>query len=146
MVAENLHRAELNPIQEAEFLKKWERLLRKRTKAVQVALPGGRQPHDKGITKVAKALGMSREKVRRLRVIGNISAKAMAAAEKAGLGRNRKALIKVGKEKTPNKQLQKVRELSELGSVTRPRGEWLVKRQLKRLTRELNAASGFKKE
>lgn len=145
-IAENLHRAELRPSEEAESLKEWERLLRKRTKAVQDAQPGGRQPHDRGITKTAKALGMSRENVRRLRTIGNISKKARAAAEEAGLSLNKEALIKIGKGKTPKAQLEKVRELAESHEAPPRRGAFIEQRQVKRLKTEFKAARQFRTE
>ena len=55
--AENLHRAELTPIEHADVQRRWERQLQKRDKAAQRAQPGGRQPNDKGISRTAKSLG-----------------------------------------------------------------------------------------
>lgn len=145
-VAENFHRAELQPFEQAKFLKDWERLLKKRARDVQDAQPGGRQPYDKGLSGTAKALGMSRESVRRLRTIGEISKEAQAAADKAGLGDNKGALVKIGKAKTPKAQLEKVRELVKAREAPPRRGRWLEKKQVKRLNQAFKKAKSFKRE
>jgi ParB-like chromosome segregation protein Spo0J len=145
-IAENLHRAELQPQEEAELLKQWERLLKKQDKAVQGARPGGRQPHDKGVSSTAKALGMSREKVRRLRRIGTISKEVRVAANQAGLGSNKEALAKIGKEKTGKAQLEKVRELSRAKEPSRHQDERRKKTQMKRLNRAFKKATSFRRE
>ncbi len=142
-IAENLHRAELQPFEEAAALKEWERVLRKRTDAAQAAQPGGRQPHDKGISKTAKALGMSREKTRQLRRIANISALAQAAAKKAGLDRNREALVKIGKARTPKAQLEKVHDLAKQKKNARHES-WSDRRQLRKLKKTFKAAGEFR--
>ena len=93
----------------------------------------------------AKALGMSPESVRRLRTIGEISKEAQAAADKAGLGDNKGALVKIGKAKTPKAQLEKVRELVKAREAPPRRGRWLEKKQVKRLNqafKKQNHSSG----
>jgi ParB/RepB/Spo0J family partition protein len=112
-LAENLHRAELTAIQRAEFIEDWEKLLKKRDQDAQVAHPGGRQPHDKGNSATAKALGTSRDDVRRAKAIANISPKAKATAKAEGLGDNKSALLKVAKEKGEKAQVKKVRQLAQ---------------------------------
>lgn len=146
MIAENLHRAELRPQDEAKLLKEWERLLRKQSKAVRGAQPGGHQPHDRGISKTAKSLGTTREKVRRMRTIGNISKEASAAAEEAGLGLNKEALIEIGTAKTPKAQLEKVRELTKSKAARPRRGALREQKQVKRLKTEFKAARQFRAE
>ena len=51
----------------------------------QVAPPGGRQPKDIGIKKAARALGLTREEVRRAKAIAGIIAEAKAQARELGL-------------------------------------------------------------
>jgi ParB/Sulfiredoxin domain len=133
-LAENLHRAELQPIEEARALRKWEQLTKSRGKDVQKAQPGGRQPHDKGISKSAKRLGLSRERVRRLRVIGMIHPDAQSSLEKAGLQQNKAALIKIGKVKGRRGQLRKIEELVQSENAPR-RGDYLLKKRLQELNR-----------
>jgi ParB family chromosome partitioning protein len=145
-IAENLHRGDLTKLQRAENIKKWDELIRKRGKGGQVAQPGGRQPHDKGHSKTAKQLGISREAVRRSKKIAGISPKAKTAAKAAGLSDNQAALLKVEKESTPEGQTKKVHELANSKQASRrhalPPDE--VK-QLKVLKKAYARARKFKK-
>ena len=111
-LAENLHRAELTAIQRSEFIKEWEKLLKERPHGARVAHPGGSQPHDKGNSATAKALGTSRDEVRRAKAIAGISPKAKAVARAEGLGNNQSALLKVAKEKSKKAQIRKVHQLA----------------------------------
>jgi ParB/RepB/Spo0J family partition protein len=61
---ENLYRTDLTALQHAEDLAELIELVQA-DKDGQVAHPGGKQPHDRGISRAAKALGFSREEVRR---------------------------------------------------------------------------------
>jgi len=142
-LAENLHRAELQPFEQARALKQWKQLTESRGKGVQKAQPGGKQPHDKGISKTAKRLGVSRERVRRLHVIGRIKPDAQAALEKAGLHRNKALLIKVGKVKGRRAQLRKIEELARAHNAP-PRGAWIVKKGLRVLNRAFQKARRFR--
>ena len=90
------------------MVKKWDELIKKRAKGAQVAQPGGRQPHDKGLSKTAKQLGISREEVRRSKKIAGISPKAKTAAKNVGLDDNQAALLKAAKESTPKGQIKTV--------------------------------------
>ena len=110
---ENLHRAELTALQRANTTKKWEELLKNRTND-QVDTPkGGRQPGDKGLSKTAKRLGTTRESIRRRRAVANLSRRVQKAAKKAGLDDNEAALLKIAREKTPEAQQKKIRELAK---------------------------------
>jgi ParB-like chromosome segregation protein Spo0J len=80
MIAENVHRANLTKLQRSEAIAQWGKLIKKPPGDGQVAHPGGDQPSDKGINKVAKGLDLSRESVRRATRIAGISASAKAAA------------------------------------------------------------------
>jgi ParB-like chromosome segregation protein Spo0J len=112
-LSENLHRAELTAIQRSDFIQQWERLFKQRTKAAQVAQPGGRQPHDRGTSRTAKALGTNRDEIRRARAIASISPRAKAAAEAAGLANNKAALLAVSKEDGARAQVKKVHALAK---------------------------------
>ncbi len=112
-VAENLHRANLSALERSEQVAEWRRLKKEKRKAGQTALPGGRQPSDRGVSRAAKELAVSREEVRRSDIIAGIAPKAKKAAEAAGLGDNQGALLKIAKESTPEEQLDKVRKLTK---------------------------------
>jgi ParB family chromosome partitioning protein len=144
--AENLFRAELQPFEQAENLKEWKRLLKKQADGVQDAQPGGRQPHDKGISGTAKAFDMSREKVRGLQWIGSIPKVVQAAANKAGLGSNKEALIKIAKIKTQAAQLEKVRQLAAAKEPPRRQDGQRGRKQIKRLIRAFKKAKSFRRE
>src|SRR5215831_18098676 len=59
-------RAELTPLQYAEDMTELAQIVLDSAKGGQLAHPGGKQPHDLGISRAAKALGLTRDKVRRL--------------------------------------------------------------------------------
>jgi ParB-like chromosome segregation protein Spo0J len=112
-IAENLHRSDLTALQRAEHVAKWKRLVQKLDGDAQAAQPGGRQPKDKGISRTANKLGITRETVRRSQAIAKISPKAKAAAKKRGLDQNQAALLKVAEENTGAAQVQKVKKLAK---------------------------------
>jgi ParB/RepB/Spo0J family partition protein len=109
--AENLDRADLTALERAEAVAQRAKDVAK--KAAQDAHPGGRQPHDKGVSKAAKAIGVSRDNIRRSKTIAAISFAAKAAAKDAGLTDNEAALLKIAKEQTPKAQVRKVRDLAK---------------------------------
>jgi ParB-like chromosome segregation protein Spo0J len=145
-IAENLHRADLKKLQRAEYVKKWDELIKKRAKGGHFAQPGGRQPTDKGLSKTAKQLGISREAVRRSKKIAGISPKAKTAAKTAGLDDNQEALLKVAKESTPEGQTKKVKELANRKHASRRRSLPPDEvKQLKALKKAYASALKFKK-
>ena len=81
--SENLYRAELRVLERAEAIDEMRQLIQQ--KGGQVAPPGGRQPKDIGIKKAARALGLTREEVRRAKAIAGIIAEAKAQARELGL-------------------------------------------------------------
>ena len=111
--AENLHRAGLTALQRAKAIQRWERLLKERETGEDKILKGGHQPGDKGLSKTAKRLGVTRETVRRSRGLASLSPKAEKAAETTGLDRNEFALLKVAKQPTSSGQVKKVHELAK---------------------------------
>jgi ParB-like chromosome segregation protein Spo0J len=146
LISENLHRADLTKLQRAELVNKWDRLIKERAKGVQVAHPGGHQPTDKGLSKTAKQLGVSREEVRRSKKIAGISPKAKTAAKTAGLDDNQTALLKVAKESSPKGQTKKVHELANSKQASRRRSLPPDEaKQLKALKRAFERAPRFKK-
>jgi ParB family chromosome partitioning protein len=107
-IAENLWRVELTVLERAELIEEWTQLIKE--KVGQVAHPGGFQPNDQGISRAAKELGLTRELVRRSKVIAGISPEAKAAAKAGRLSDNQKALLDIAKQPTLEAQVKKVRE------------------------------------
>jgi hypothetical protein len=93
--AENVYRAEPRVLERAEYIDEMRQAILQ--EGGQVAPPGGRQPRDAGIKKAAKALGFTREDVRRCKAIAGISAEAKAEARKLGLDDNQDALLQIAK-------------------------------------------------
>ena len=121
-VAENLHRIGLTKLQRAEAIAKWAQLVNELDdKDVQVAQPGGKQPKDKGISKVAKQLGVTRETVRRSTEIARLSPSAKVAIEATGLDNNDDAMLKAAKEQ-PKAQVARVAELAAKSKAA-PKGK-----------------------
>ena len=110
-LAENAHRADLTTLQRAEHTVEWDRLVQERAKDGQLARPGGRQPKDRGISKSAKRLGLSREEVRRARSIATITSEAKAKIIELKLDRKQSALLEIGKEDTAADQIAKAEEI-----------------------------------
>ena len=112
-VVENYDRAELTALQRAEYTVERERLFYQLREGVQNAQPaGGRQPKDKGLSKVAKGLGISREELRRARSIAAMSPEAKAKIVELKLDRKQSALLEMAKESTPADQINKAEEIA----------------------------------
>lgn len=87
-ISENLHRAELSPVERAEHIDEWRRLTVE--KVGQVAPPaGGAQPADKGHRKTADALGVTRETVRRAEAIAALPNEVRQQAKAEGWSQQR---------------------------------------------------------
>ena len=108
-IAADLFRDDLTVLQQAEFLKDWLAITHK--KGWQSAKPGGLQPHDKGLSKAAKVLKLSRRMVGRLETIGDLSVEVKAAIKAAKLDNSQKSMLAIAKEGTDEKQVKKVEEL-----------------------------------
>jgi ParB-like chromosome segregation protein Spo0J len=111
-LAENLFRSDLTVLERAESIDEWLRLVEEKRNAGQAAHPGGKQPHDRGISGAARELNITREEVRRAGKIAGISADAKAEARQTGLADNQTALMDIAKEQKPESQTNKVRELA----------------------------------
>ena len=118
-ISEDVYRAELSVLDRAEHINELCALIGK--KGVQVAPPGGKQPHDRGIKKAAKALGFSKDDVRRSMIISEMSAKAKEEARTLELDDNQAALLEVARLSTPEAQLKAVRRIDEEKRAARDR-------------------------
>lgn len=128
-ISENLHRSELTPLEQAQHVEEWRRLtLAEEAKGRQVAAPlgetakvkaGGAQPHDKGIAKTAKALGMSERSVSRAVKIASLSPEAVEVAKSTGMDKNSRALLKAAEQ--TNNAAEQVRILHQQAERARSR-------------------------
>ena len=112
-IEENLSRAELTVLERAEHIEERRELSSAKERGGQLAPPGGHQPKNSGIKKTAAALGITREEVRRSKVIAGLSAKAKEEVRKLGLDDNQAALLAIAKEQTASGQLRAVKEIAE---------------------------------
>ena len=118
-ISENIYRAELTAMERAEYINELRALMR--NKVGQAAPPGGKQPKDIGINKAAKALGFTKEEIRRSKAIAGISAKAKEAAKTVGLDNNQEALLEIAKLPTPETQCKAVQAIDERKRAARAR-------------------------
>jgi hypothetical protein len=116
--AENLYRAELTALDRAERIDLLRTLFLKNAEVGQPAPPGGRQPNYAGS---AKALGLTREDVRRSKRIVGISREAKAKVREFGLEDNQGALLTIAKQLTPKMQLRVIDAIVERKRAARAR-------------------------
>lgn len=126
-IAENLHRAGLTRLQRAELVDRWDALVM----GSKGARPGGQQPHDKGISRTAKALGKSRDEVRRSKKIAALSPDGKEAVVAARLDNDEGAMLEVAKIPTSKGQTKKARAIAKSKRDSRRRS--LFPRELKEL-------------
>lgn len=129
-LAENLHRAELTALERDEHIAEWVKLTEEK-KGAQVAPPGGKQPHDKGIKAAVRELGVDRTSAQRAVKVAGISEEAKQEARDAGLDDNHAALLAAAKEETPEAQTAKLREIAKRKSdrkLLQDAGDDLVRR------------------
>ena len=144
-IAENLHRSGLTKLQRAEHIAKWDKLIQELENDAQVAHPGGRQPHDKGTSRAAKKMGISRDDVRRAKKISGTSRKAKTAIKAAGLDNNQEAMIKIANEPTSEAQVEKVHAIEKMKKRAAKKGLSRRERyQFKRLKQAFNRDSKLK--
>ena len=110
-LVENEYRIELTALEHAEHLSGLAKHLRD-NEGVQVAHPGGRQPHDKGLKRIARKLGVSREALRRAQSVAAIASEAKVLVKEAGLHRKQSALLEIARQPTPADQIAKAKELA----------------------------------
>jgi Bifunctional DNA primase/polymerase, N-terminal len=108
-IGELLNQPELSPLDWAELVIEWVRLVR--AKDGQVAHPaGGQQPHDRGLSRAGRVLGVSRRDIQRADVIVGIVAEAKHEIRRLNL-RVKRDLIKIANA-PPDEQVAKVHELA----------------------------------
>jgi hypothetical protein len=120
-IAENLHRRELTVLERAKLVDAWIKLVR--NEAAQVERPlGGRQPNDRGLSKVATSLGVSRAEATRSALIASMPQGAMKKAIELDLQDNQAALLRVAKLPTPDLQIAQLHEIAERKKIPRSNG------------------------
>jgi uncharacterized ParB-like nuclease family protein len=113
-ISENLHRAELTPLERDIQVARWIELTT--TKQAEVSSqvetkPQGGRPEG-GVNAASRELGISKADAHRAMKVAGMSEEAKQAARDVGLDDNRGALLEVAREKTPKKQVAKVREIA----------------------------------
>jgi ParB-like chromosome segregation protein Spo0J len=118
-IAENLHRAELTPLERAEHIAEWLRLTEKEVSA-QVApkLLGGRP--ESGVRAAARELGIERTEAQRAIKIDSITPEAKAAAREAGMDQNQSKLLAVA-GRPREQQVARVTEIAQRARRSRNR-------------------------
>jgi len=117
-LAENYYRAELTALECAETTEELRTLIKQMPlEGEQLAPRGGRQPNDMGIKKTARALGITREEVRRSMAIAGMSARAKARVCAIGLDDVQQVLLEIARQ-APQEQISKIEEI-----VARKRAE-----------------------
>ena len=109
---ENLYRGDLTALQHAEHVAELVQRVLEDAKEVQLAPPGGQQPHDRGIKKAVKELGFTRDEIRRSLDIAGISEEAKTKAKELGLDHNQSALVKIAKGDGTDAQLGIIEEIN----------------------------------
>jgi len=114
-LSENFYRAELSALDRAETVDELRVLVqeKRRREGAQVAPPGGRQPKDLAINETAKVLGITRDEVRRGKIIAAIAPKVKGRVRDLGLDDNQQALVYIGKQTTADGQARAVEEILE---------------------------------
>jgi ParB-like chromosome segregation protein Spo0J len=118
-ISENLHRVEQSQLDRADAIVSYakERGLLEGGLSAQ---PGGRQPNDRGNSRVARALGIDRKQVRQARQHADICEEAKVLLRVNGLDSSIAALNAVAKFDQPEKQIGQARILIE--KRRRPKG------------------------
>jgi ParB family transcriptional regulator, chromosome partitioning protein len=103
-ISENLHRNELTVLERAKQIEEW-RILCEQAPSVQLVHSGGTP--QRGVTRAAKELGVSRPEVKRAEKIAKITPEAQEAAKSAGIDNNQSKLLEIAKT-APEQQSAKV--------------------------------------
>ena len=126
-ISENLHRAELTPLEYDVQVAEWVRLTESDAPiSGHNVLKKGRGRRKGGISEAARRLPIKgkthaakRKNVERALKVDSILPEAKEAAKAAGLDNNRSKLLKIAAEKTLEAQLAKVRELKQSSRETK---------------------------
>jgi hypothetical protein len=117
-LTQNLQRANITRLYRARCLAELVHRMLGESWAKDLVQPGGSQPGEKGINKTARALGYTRDDIRRSKTIATMSDEAMAKAEELGLDNNESALLRIVKQK-PDEQVALAEQLG--GKKKRPK-------------------------
>lgn len=114
-IAENLHRREIDGIEQAKLVAEWARLVKERQKATadkpaQVGPVSARgivegRGNKGGVRQTARELNMTRQSVERSLKIAKLSPEAETEARQLGLNSNQSALLEAAKQKAPEAQV-----------------------------------------
>ena len=110
-ISENLFRDDPTALERAQLINEYIEIVNR--KGVNIAHPGGQQPHDKGISQAAKALHLNREKIRNAKKIAALSQQAKDAVKEAKLSNRQTALLEIAKKRTPEEQVAQVEEIAK---------------------------------
>ncbi len=111
-LSEDLYRASLMRLDRAERINEL-RVFINNPEVGQLAPPGGDQPKSMGINQTARALGLTKEEVRRSKSIAELPGQVRASARAHNLDDNQAALLRLTKLPTPEAQLKAVKEIAE---------------------------------
>jgi ParB family chromosome partitioning protein len=102
-ISENVHRAELTALEEAEQVAEWIRLVEELQQEIsgQSAQKFGPGRPEGGLSAAAREIGVNRDAARRAQAIDRLSAEAKATARDLGLADNQAALLKAAKSPDP---------------------------------------------
>jgi ParB-like chromosome segregation protein Spo0J len=127
-ISENLHRAELTDLQRSEQIAEYAELAKQKREAelhsAQVAQneskreDGRGHRHESGDALAARNLGVTRDKVRRAKIITALPEETKQAARDAGLDDNQSALLRAAKAQTPEAQTAVLHGIKERGRVS----------------------------
>jgi ParB/RepB/Spo0J family partition protein len=131
---ENLYRADLTALQRAAHVAELVQLVLDDAEGAQVAPPGGKQPHDRGIKKAAKTLGYSRDEIRQSLKIDGISEAAKTKAKELASTTINRRFLKSPRKTERRPSLGCLRESSPARPLVRT---WLrlVRRILRKRSR-----------
>jgi ParB family chromosome partitioning protein len=107
-ISENLFRTDLTALEKAKQISEYADRLE--AKGAQHAHPAGRQPHDRGISKAAAKLKISRDRIRRSRAISQLPKATEKSIINAELDDNQAALLKIAATK-PEKHRAMIKQL-----------------------------------
>lgn len=111
-IAENLHRAELSKLERDENIAEWVKIVDEIKVAQSAPVSGGRG-NEGGLRAASRELGIERTDAQRAVKVAGLSDEAKDEARERGMDNNRTALLEAAKEKTPERQVAKVIQLSE---------------------------------
>jgi ParB-like chromosome segregation protein Spo0J len=126
-ISENLHQFDRPMLERDELLAEWVRLTNEGGQNDQ-PLQGGAQPHDKGISKAARALPVRgktpearRKNIERALKVSRMAEEAKDIVRAAELENNRTVLLAIAKEPTAEAQIQTAQKLAARNDKRGPR-------------------------